>query len=392
MNKEMHMRSYLRFAVAALALALSCLAMPATAQTSDPGATPVPGSIGKLTRTVLMASGVPQAATPAAMQQAPVFMSGDCCGDHGCGKGWHVIGEIGFMILKPVWNSNPALLLQPTGTSTQVLDFDFGPQFVPKISLGAVNADGFGGRIGWWGFARTSIRGAPNVNPTGDNRSATPLGLSVDDSGDVGDSLVAHGKLNMNVWDFEVVKTFQASSYTVRMSGGIRYAHIAQIYRATAFDTDDGIPDIDTDNVFSGHSFNGAGPTLSLEGAYRLGGGPLSLYSSGRGALLFGQIKQRADVIQFNDDGTVDNHDSASSSNEAIVPVGELEIGVAWDREWGRGHLFFRGGLVGQMWFGAGNSSRSSPLLNEGPSGEGGSIGDEHLGLIGFSLTAGVRY
>lgn len=314
--------------------------------------------------------------------------NGNCGGSCG-GSGWHATADVGFMVLKPVWRSNPAIVLEPTDTSTQVLDFDFGPQFVPKISLGVVNCDGFGGRINWWGFAESNTRRSPRVAAT-DNRSAAPLGLSVDND-QAGDVLTAHGKLNMNVWDFEALKTLEGDNCSVTASGGLRYAHIAQRYDATNVAALTG--SIGNDSVFSGNSFNGAGPTISLEGTYKPGRRGLFLYANGRGSVLFGKIKQRADVIQFETNGvTINNQDSATSSNEAIVSVGELELGAGWDREVRRTHLFFRAGLVGQIWWAAGNSSRTNPLLNEGPSGQGASISNNDLGLIGFSMTAGIRY
>jgi hypothetical protein len=82
-----------------------------------------------------------------------------------------------------------------------------------------------------------------------------------------------------------------------------------------------------------------------------------------------------------------------------LLPVGELEAGVRFTRDIGRARVFLKAGIVGQVWWGAGNSSRAGV----GTSNEGGPLSDisisgnttqknDNLGLWGLSMSAGVRY
>jgi hypothetical protein len=197
------------------------------------------------------------------------------------------------------------------------------------------------------------------------------------------DPIVANAKLEMNVWDFEVTDEIRCDKWSLLLSGGIRYAHLNQHY--------DAIDPLGDSFIQSSHGFNGAGPTLALEGRRHIGETGLYLYGYSRGALLFGDSKQDA-YAGFLTNGVPSGLDGqAHSFQHPVMPVVELELGAGWQRAMGRGVVFVQGGLVAQCWFNAGNSSRSNFDINQSDDGDA-TPKDDNLGLIGFSLKAGVNW
>jgi hypothetical protein len=359
------------------------------AQNQDQGKTPA------VTQTQGVANG-----TPAVSQSD--FSGSD-------GPGVRLIGDIGFMILTPRWSDNPAYFSGSSPVAKPDLyqqhDFSFGSQFVPQISLGAVSGGGLGFRVGWWGFAMSST--ATATQPAGAELSvfgaASPQQIQdltnynvFTDPGVPGEKGVAVGRLRMQVWDFEAIQEFDLGQWFLILSGGVRYAHISQDYLAGVFDPS-GFLD---DGLTSGHNFNGAGPTLALNAQRLLGDSGIYLYGKGRGSLLFGRTKQT--TTQFEDTPGVDDSDgspdtsilaTASHTTNAIIPVGELELGVGYRRQMGRAELFIQAGLVAQAWFGAGNLSESSGSADFFINEEHSAINrDGTLGLIGATFKAGINY
>jgi hypothetical protein len=369
------MRKMLSLALAALAA--SWLGNSAQAQAPMPVAAP--------------------AATPAVAP--PVILSGDsaCCPENEeCGR-WHPYAEVGFYILKPHWKNDPAFTAFRTvftpgvGTSvtTHSTDFSDSTQFVPKISLGAAGPNGIGVRTSWWGFATGGH--ADFTVPADDNTfaiSATPAGAFVESIFGPGSVLAASSRLRMDVWDLEVTKEWEGSSGSLLVSGGLRYAHIAQNYDATVIVPAD---PAENESLTSGHSFNGIGPTLALEGRLALGRG-FFVYALTRGSFLYGTTEQNAhsnNPFFFEEGGQLNGF----VSSHAVIPELELELGAGWQRNVGRMQFFVEAGLVGQEWFDVGNSSRSSGnsvFFGEGFGG--GSNNDDSLGLFGFSMNFGVRF
>jgi hypothetical protein len=296
-------------------------------------------------------------------------------------SGVHLNAEIGTAILWPYWKSNPAFVAGAAGpvAATRQTDFDYGAQFVPQISLGVQAAGGLGFRAGWWGFAVSDTAFA-----TGPAASAAPLGLQAVTLRPT-DSLRAFSHLRLDVWDFEATEDLRVGPWSLVVAGGVRYAHLAEVYNATVRDAA-GAP---VQGVVSGHNFNGAGPTLAFSVNSPLGGTGLYLYGDCRGSVLFGTAKQSASLL--GGPTSTDTQD-VSSNTHAVLPVGELELGLGWERDFGWAHVFVRGGLVGQIWHEAGNSSRSAvefaPL---GPVASSASV-DSDLGLFGLALRAGIDY
>lgn len=316
---------------------------------------------------------------------------GDCCQDlwNCCcdlaGDGPTVTSSAGFLILKPYWKSNPAFATNSVAGalgSGVVTDFDYTTQFVPQFTLGMVGANDYGFRVGWWGFAARTSEFATVPNP-GNIVSAAPLGLQIF-SGAPG-ALAATSKLRFNVWDFEATELLESCNWYFLLTGGIRYAHISQDYSAILLDGT-GAP---LQAVAAGHNFNGAGPTVSLTGKRAIGSSRLYVFGSSRASVLFGGAKQSASGVLG---GTGINEANVYASSDAVIPEAEVEIGVGWHRTVGRARLFAQAGLIGEVWYEAGNSSRSYITPVTGPSNGIFDSADNNLGLLGLDVRVGVNY
>lgn len=330
----------------------------------------------------------PAAPAPAALTAPPV--TGCCnacvsCDD--CGRCGHILADVGFYIFKPYWKTNPAMFIDDNAPATVAeKDFTDASQFVPRVSFGYVNGNGFGARIGWWGFATSQTDFVGNNNNLA-IFSASPLGLPAADDffGDPGEGMAASYALRMNVWDFELLQVFERNAWTFLLSGGIRYAHVSMDYFAIDVDEPG---DLVTDFVNSGHNFNGAGPTVALQVR---GGQNLYVTCTARGSLLFGPGKQNAQIALTTPAGPVLLNEAISSYDE-ILPVGELELGVGGKRAMARAIAFLELGVNAQAWIEAGNAARSTGFNEFGDVFNHGTISDPTLGLFGFYLRTGLTY
>jgi hypothetical protein len=313
-----------------------------------------------------------------AMTHPPVV---DCCqACNGCADECDrggLLFDVGFLILTPHWKTNPALFISRGGDRIVEKDFTDATQFVPRLSAGYVNGDGFGGRIGWWGFATSQTDQIAN---TGNLTifSAAPLGIGIDDT--IG-GMAASMALRMDVWDLELIKAFDHGCWSGLLTGGVRYAHMSQDYNAVEFEVGN-VPD---EIILSGHNFDGVGPTVSLQ-VRRDVGQALYVSATTRGSLLFGQGEQTVTEI---DDGFLG---VANATYDLVLPVAEIELGAGWKREMGRGVAFAEAGFNAQAWIDAGNASRSAGLNEFGDAFEHGTISDPTLGLFGFYLKAGLTF
>ncbi len=366
---------------------LTAAPAPATAQDAKPTAPPAPAPA---------AGAAPIVATSPVLGTSPSLTgcwenicnsccnacSNSCCNnccDNDPRGGFFFNFEM--MFLKPHWANNPALFagtntLTATAGNIQFEDFNFNMQFAPKFSLGYLGASGVGVRSTWWGFAESASRDSaveavsalPLINAIGNSVDVTAIG-----------NLLTRGHLNMNVWDNEVVYTAEAGPWEFLLGAGLRYAHIAQQYSAAVVDPTGAT----LDTLVSGHNFNGAGPTLGLDIRREIGASGLFTFANVRGSLLFGTRSNSSGVTGAETDVLFAGGTRTADSNDVFVPVGEVELGVGYQRSLGRVRLIAEGSLIAQSWWNAGNSSRSDFIF---------ATTDEALGLFGFGLTIGLNY
>jgi hypothetical protein len=399
-------------------LICSCFGLAAHAQ--DPPTLPATGQ-PSVTGQPLGLSADPLKSTPA----EPDWL------DYCQSIGGHFEAGGGFYFLKPYFNGNAAFTIKSTTSnpgpvnlggpmlsttnpglstsqsSSSEQDFDYDASFSPLLWLAYTGENGLGARARWWHFDQGASLTVSNSDPTGATEitSAGPRGLSLTSPGRLlktfglgTDRLAFDTDLKIDSWDFEVTQAVAAGKWALAFSGGVRYAHLAQDYHAFRFNSGSNTDfnfSQDSTVLISGFNFNGAGPTLCLEGRRPLGETGLAFYASGRGSLLFGRCNQQVDKLTvfagntlggpanspalggpFNSQTSVDS----AASQDRVLPVVELEVGGEYAPQlFGpatRVQPFVRAGLIGQSWFGGGNAS--------GPG--------SNLGFLGLSVTAGVEF
>jgi hypothetical protein len=323
------------------------------------------------------------------------------CGDDCGGQRGSIIGGFGMYLIQPYFNTNPAYntrLSTPTGTTVHVEQHDFlyNWDIAPEIWLGYVGANGFGARVRYFQYAQTANFGV-TVPDLGGNflsaSTANPLGLTATTQVFKGDHFDFTSRLGILVWDFEFLQTWNPGCWQVTGSAGVRYAHVSQNYGVRSkFVSPITNEQPLTLAIDSGHSFNGAGPTVALEGRRGFGSSGLALYANARGSLLFGSDYQRAFRTttfapnDFGSSATIDAYVHESN----VLPVAEAEIGAEFGRNIGPTRALLQIGFVGQAWFGAGNASNSQVVnatsLTNSPNN------NSNLGLAGMVIRAGLSY
>jgi len=301
---------------------------------------------------------------------------GNCCQDACCPSGGWITGA-GFYYIKPQWETNPAFLTSTATAGGVVLnqqDFDYDHEFAPRIWLGYVGGSGLGVRGHWWGIDAESSASITTGGATA-IFSAQPLGLGLLTVGP-GDVMNFQSEIELDAIDLEAIQTFGRNGWSGLVSGGVRWVQIRQQYQVLA------VPTIGlSDTVDSTHSFDGLGPTASLELRRRLWDTGFSLYGMGRTAILFGNSDQHV-VRVF--DGAVDV--DATAGQWDVIPIGELEFGTEYDWDTDFGNAFVNVSMVGMTYFGAGNSANVESVYT------GGADNTSNLGFFGLTATAGIRY
>src|SRR5262249_48938669 len=146
-------------------------------------------------------------------------------------------------------------------------------------------------------------------------------------------------------------------------AAGLRYTHIAQDYAAASL-----FANGSSRAIASGHNFNGAGPTIAIDSHARIGQSGFGLYGNARLAVLFGSGEQAPFAVNRNAAGVLPSQREAFANQSDVLPVGELELGVEFGRSFGDGRprAFFQIGLVGHIYWGAGNASDTESLFTNG--------------------------
>jgi hypothetical protein len=287
----------------------------------------------------------------------------DPCGNgraFGAGQGF--VGGGGVMFLKPHWDNNPAYLAI-NGNPDFNQDFGYDLQAAPFVWLGYVGCSGFGVRARWFEFDHAS-----------DVRQNNAVGILAGGPGQLlsftgGQDLRFQSDLNLDVWDIEATQSIDVGCTTWIASAGLRYLHIAQHYN---------VFNSATPGFVSSHNFNGAGPTIALEGRRNIGCTGLSLYGNARGSIVFG------DSLYTSCTAEVENTNVRIGS-WAPVSIAELEVGAHYSQIVGCSLVYGRVAVVGQHWQGVGNASLSDPTFS-------GGVDRSNLGLYGVKLELGMNY
>ena len=282
------------------------------------------------------------------ISETPAVDGLGCCGGNCSGS--HLIGGADLYLIKPFFSNNPALTFfdQGTGPANRV-NISEHAAASPLFWLGFVSDSGMGFRARWWNFYQGTDQSyaltPPSSGATVTGLSAGPLGAFIIQ--DNPKAFAVTSKLEVNVIDLEVFQNASLCRWNFQVSGGVSLAEIDEAYHAYAIDAS-GSP---VTPLNSKSSFSGVGPVLALEASRPLCGS-WGVYSSLRSRVLFGTSRQTA----FGGDEVTG---VGSSSQQAIVSVEELEMGLQYNRCLGRSTLIGRVGMVGQEWYGANNASGS---------------------------------
>jgi len=316
-----------------------------------------------------------------------------CCRGCGCGAGgWvapcpdcysGIFGGIEVGILKPHFRSNNIAFvstqLTGNGKDTRGDYFDYRYEASPRIWLGYMGDNCFGGRVRWWFFdhasnAETFTAAAgfnaftPDVVPLSTRQSAPLLGTY-----SPGDTLTAFSNLRLYTLDAELMQRLNVCAWRINLGGGLRHLSIAQDFAGLATHVNPvGAVPLNTETLFVHHSFDGVGPTAFAELNRPFGSTGLAFVCNLRGSLAYGDAGIRA--LQARSDGPRSTWDF--SHQGSTMTVADLGIGVEWSRQLSNGAALVVQALWEcQYWWGTG--SAISPH-------------DDDMGLTGFTLQLGI--
>lgn len=282
---------------------------------------------------------------------------------------WSISG--GVLFLQPVFETNPAFTVAGAGGNlARQVDFSQHFDASPNIWLGYTSERGWGVRGRWFLFdndATESFVSGPGATIRG--VSFLPLGQTP-----IAGAVSASSHLHVNVFDLQGTRNWESAFWSHLVGFGMRYTYMSQDYQAVLANPATQI------GLASSHTFNGAGPSVSFETKRRLGESGFALYGQVYGAILFGNADESYSAV--NNAGVVQGF---THSRTAVLPVGEMELGVEYQRNVGRAKAFVQAGLAGQVWWGGGNASNLDALSSPGAS-------HSNFGFFGAAFRAGVRY
>jgi hypothetical protein len=192
------------------------------------------------------------------------------------------------------------------------------------------------------------------------------------------DQLTFRSDLHIQTIDGEATYARRVGNLSLLAAAGGRYLQMHQNYRGVLINSL-GSPTSELSVLDAGRNFYGGGPTLGLQGTWRLGGSGFGFFGSARGSLLVGTSKQLAAFSEEITDPVNGNQSNLAlnlSRDDVTMPVLEFETGLEWGRDLGRVHVFTRGAAVAHTYFDAGSSSSN----------------DGNLSLFGVQMTLGVGF
>lgn len=259
--------------------------------------------------------------------------------------------------LKPHFQDNTAIVLDPPPSDNIVIPFDYDFEVSPRVWLGYEHCDGHGFRFSYWQFDEAADQAWLEVQPTqlavsqvyGANGILTRNAFA-----GPGEWISADHSVDLQTADFEFTSRHEYCTHNVLLSAGIRYAKMEQEFAATAWTGGLGVT-LD-EYVRNRHGFEGFGPTVAIDWSRPFGDHGLSFYTNARGSILFGDVYQ--DVYEIKNAGADvgnDNYDGDDS-----LAIGELGMGLQYSvLGWSDCEWIFRAGYEGQLWLDAGGPIRT---------------------------------
>jgi hypothetical protein len=348
----------------------------------------------------------------------PVVSGGNGFHDHangfhdpGCAAtGGGIYAGVGIYILRPFFTNNPATTTTGStsnfgGTSSvstfasSASDFRYDYTVSPRLWLGYSGASGLGARVSWWRFDQTATADTFHQNAGTNFTTITAGGLSSSPFGSTTDFLAVKNRLFLDVWDFDITQRWQGKNGWLLGGGGVRYLHISQSYNASLTETPSSFGTTFGGAFHASNNFDGAGPTLFLEGHRRVGGSGFGVYANARGAVLFGSGRQTSLTLNTFSSSfvpgtttTFSNLSFVQASHDPVLPVVEGELGVEWLGQRGNYTPFFRVGVVGMNYWNVGSATAAGTSPFGFPGGGSSGASNSNLGFLGVSLTTGISF
>jgi len=326
---------------------------------------------------------------PSVQAQASAVQHLGCADSCPCTPQGYWTAGGGLYYMRPSFGSNPAFftskgVIAGTPIANTQQDFSQRLDVAPLAFVGYTFANGLGIRGRWFqystdGQASTTLNGTQLVSPaTGSLAFLTNPGPK--------STVDASSNLKLSVYDLEATYVWGNEGFSLLIAGGARYATVRQNYQLNI--NDPAVPGVA--NSFSAtHNFSGVGPTLALEVRKQICNSCFALYGTARGSVLFGSGNQSSTVSATDTFGDVVAV-SGSGQQTLVLPIGEIELGGEVAYVWGRYRFFGQLGVIGQIWWGAGNASQGLDL-STGSAVSGGNS-NNNFGLIGGVVRAGINF
>lgn len=343
---------------------------------------------------------------------------------------WKLTGGASLYYLKPYAEGNTAyqtttITTGSTGNTATVFgqttnqDFDWNMKPAGACWLGVTNPSGFGIRARNFFFDGTSADALVSLTP---GQASTPFGqvpsvtnvinpspfvpqnfpgalppvvagsqsfsspAQLLNVGVGQDDLLFRSSLKIDAVDIEPNFAWSAGNWSFLAGAGVRYLQIAQTYQAGLQNLGGGAPASEFETLNLSNKFWGVGPTISGEFTWTFRGTGLALFASGRGSLLVGSANRLAVMTEVLNDPTgltangiptfIQRESRIPNRTDVVLPVAELELGLEYGLDLGNKRLYFRGAVVDQTYFDAGNASRTTG----------------NLGLFGCQVSSGLNF
>jgi len=293
----------------------------------------------------------------------------------GCCQYGSFVAAFDFAVLSAHFEDNRAFtVMQSDGVSFESFsdtEFDYKLELTPRVWVGFESFSGLGLRAGYWHYdhAPAIVSASPPANGFG-RVSHPPFG-DVDISSTIPtDTFTAATDLDAYVIDFEATKSIAFGSWSMQVSGGLRYASIEQSYLAGLVNG----AGVARGAIDFSHRLQGAGPTASLA-VFRPITPGTTLFALARGSLLYGQGESR---LNAGEDLDLANpfYTTTVAERDDVLPIGEIQLGVQWSGNkmpYGGWTPFLRLAAESQLWSGAGGAASE----------------DGDLEFVGFNASVG---
>jgi hypothetical protein len=279
----------------------------------------------------------------------------DCDHEFDCGPNWHWIGGVEATYLDPRFHASG----NPQADQSLKL-VDPGWTAAPRIWLGMENSNGWGSRVRYWQLSDEQSRfDITNIQPS-----------SVYDISQT---------LKMYDIDAEVTKRMELGSWNLLGSFGGRFASLARLDSASAFDT---TPPADTFEFLFNNQTNAGGITGSIEVSRPIGIGAWEVFGLFRASELWGNTNASFDMRE-NNNGTPSSNDFSDRFNSDLT-IWEAQVGLQCSKyvECCGGMVLARCGFEYQSW------NWTVPGGNPG----GGGIFNPGVDLYGVAFAVGFTH